>query len=136
MTYTRNFTTCCLIPTILQLSYTNRMPYKTIHFSSDTGHPGVRARFCVTERLPPSPSLQTPAARARSSGGLHFTFTFTFKVIIDIYVPIAIFLIVWGLFLWSFFFPTSFVLFSYILMTILALCLSCSCIVCLYHSFF
>ena len=61
---------------------------------------------------------------------------FTFKVIIDIYVPIAIFLIVWGLFLWSFFFPTSFVLFSYILMTILALCLSCSCIVCLYHSFF
>ena len=72
MTYTRNFTTCCLIPTILQLSYTNRMPYKTIHFSSDTGHPGVRARFCVTERLPPSPSLQTPAARARSSGGLHF----------------------------------------------------------------
>ena len=61
---------------------------------------------------------------------------FTFKAIIDTYVPIAIFLIVWGLFLWSFFFPTSFVLFSYILMTILALCLSCSCIVCLYHSFF
>ena len=51
MTYTRNFTTCCLIPTILQLSYTNRMPYKTIHFSSDTGHPGVRARFYATERL-------------------------------------------------------------------------------------
>ena len=31
-----------------------------------------------------------------------FTFTFTFKVIIDIYVPIAIFLIVWGWFCRSF----------------------------------
>ena len=64
---------------------------------------------------------------------------FTFKVIIDIYVPIAIFLIVWGWFCRSFF---SLVFLDYIgpfkfcfkadlvVLNSLNFCLSCLCLIC------
>ena len=60
---------------------------------------------------------------------------FTFKVIIHMYVPIAIFLIVLGFFYRSFFFPSSPILFSCGLMTIFSimfwlLFLLCVCIYC------
>ena len=54
---------------------------------------------------------------------------FTFKVIIDMYVPIPILLIVWGLFLWVFFLPFSF---SCDLMTIFGVVFGLLFLVCVY----